>query len=400
MTRTASRPVWEDGSWSGLPPLHNDLAVDVCVVGLGGSGLACVHELLDAGVRVAGIDAGAVAGAAAGRNGGFLLAGCYDFHHDAVARYGHDRALAIYRLTIAEIDRIAGETPAAVRRVGSVRLAMSEEERADCEAQRAAMVADGLPVEPYSAGGIDGLPTRQHSSSGNDGLPTRQHSSSGIDGLLIPTDAAFDPLLRARLLARSALERGARLHEHTPAVALDGNSVSTPRGRIACDAVVVAIDGGLVRLLPELSRRVRAARLQMLATAPDTSVSIPRPMYARFGLEYWQQLRDGRIALGGFRDRGGEDEWTESSEVTPAVQDALEHHLRHFIGSRAPVTHRWAATVGYTTTGLPVLEEVRRGVWATGGYSGTGNVIGSLCGRAAARLALGLTAPFARPLID
>jgi glycine/D-amino acid oxidase-like deaminating enzyme len=28
-------------------------------------------------------------------------------------------------------------------------------------------------------------------------------------------------------------------------------------------------------------------------------------------------------------------------------------------------------------------------VWAAGGYSGTGNVIGALCGRAAAELALG-----------
>jgi gamma-glutamylputrescine oxidase len=55
----------------------------------------------------------------------------------------------------------------------------------------------------------------------------------------------------------------------------------------------------------------------------------------------------------------------------------------------APVTHRWAASVSFSTTGLPVLEEVRPRVWAAGGYSGTGNVIGALCGRAAAELALG-----------
>src|SRR5690606_30745796 len=97
MTAVTSQPVWEDGSWSPLPALDENLNVDVCVIGLGGSGLACVHELLDAGVRVAGVDGGSVAGAAAGRNGGFLLAGCYDFHHDAIARHGHERALAIYQ---------------------------------------------------------------------------------------------------------------------------------------------------------------------------------------------------------------------------------------------------------------------------------------------------------------
>jgi len=62
---------------------------------------------------------------------------------------------------------------------------------------------------------------------------------------------------------------------------------------------------------------------------------------------------------------------------------------------RAPITHRWAATVSYSATGLPVLEEVRPGVVATGAYSGTGNVVGALCGRAAARLALGERAEMA-----
>jgi hypothetical protein len=57
------------------------------------------------------------------------------------------------------------------------------------------------------------------------------------------------------------------------------------------------------------------------------------------------------------------------------------------------VTHRWAASVGYTGSGLPFLGEVRDRVWAAGGYCGTGNVIGALCGRAAAARALGQEHP-------
>jgi gamma-glutamylputrescine oxidase len=366
-------PVWEDGGWTPLPALQSDITVDACVVGLGGSGLACIHELLDMGVRVAGMDAGRVAGGAAGRNGGFLLAGSYEFYHDAAARYGRARALSIYKATLAQIDRIAAETPAAVRRVGSLRLAMSAEERTDCDAQFSAMRADGLPVEKYS---------------GSEG-----------DGLLIPTDAAFNPLLRARLLALRAIERGAILHGETPALNIEAGRVTTTGGTISCDAVIVAIDGALPRVLPELRARVRTARLQMLATAPDERVCIPRPVYARYGLEYWQQLPDGRVALGGFRDIAGETEWTDSTEVTPLIQAALERHLREVIGARAPVTRRWAASVGYTADGLPVLAETRTRVWAVGGYCGTGNVIGALCGRAAARLAFGDEAPFAEPFL-
>jgi glycine/D-amino acid oxidase-like deaminating enzyme len=66
----------------------------------------------------------------------------------------------------------------------------------------------------------------------------------------------------------------------------------------------------------------------------------------------------------------------------------------------APVTHRWAASVAYTKTGLPVLAEVRPGAWVIGAYSGTGNAIGALCGRAAARLASGESTEFARLLVN
>jgi gamma-glutamylputrescine oxidase len=373
MAAPQAPPVWEDGRWSGLPSLEDDLDADVCVVGLGGSGLSCIHELLDMGIRVAGVDAGAVAAGAAGRNGGFLLAGCYHFYHDAVALYGADRALAIYHATVGQINRMAAETPLAVRQVGSIRLATTDEERADCDAQLDAMLADDLPVEPYW--GPEG------------------------DGLLIPTDASFDPLLRARLLAVHAIARGALLYESTRALSVEPGTVITASARITCDAVIVAVDGALSRLLPELSGRVRTARLQMLATEPDPGVEIARPVYARYGFEYWQQLPDGRVALGGFRDLGGEAEWTDSTEVTPLIQAALERHLREVVGAQAPITRRWAASVGYTADGLPILDQVRPRVWAVGGYSGTGNVIGALCGRAVARLALGLEAPSADPFL-
>jgi glycine/D-amino acid oxidase-like deaminating enzyme len=67
----------------------------------------------------------------------------------------------------------------------------------------------------------------------------------------------------------------------------------------------------------------------------------------------------------------------------------LDKFLREHLKVRAPVTHRWAASVAYTTDGLPVLEQVRDKVWAVGGYCGTGNIVGALCAAAAVRLACG-----------
>jgi glycine/D-amino acid oxidase-like deaminating enzyme len=358
----ANTPVWDDGTWPGMPRLDGEVQADVCVVGLGGSGLTCIGELRRLGASVVGIDAGAVAGGAAGRNGGFLLAGAARFYHDAVERYGHDRAFSIYLRTLEEIDRIAAETPGAVRRVGSLRISASPEEADDCRRQLAAMRADDLPAEWYQ---------------GEEG-----------EGVLVPTDAAFNPLLRCRVLARRAAEDGARLFEHSPAIEISPGSVRTPGGQVRCGKVIVAVDGGLERLLPALAVRVRTARLQMIATAPLDEVRYPRPVYHRYGYEWWQQLPDRRIALGGFRDHGGDAEWTDDHEPGDAVQRLIERFLRDTLGIDAPITHRWAASVAYTDDGLPVLAEVQPGVWACGAYSGHGNVIGALCGRAAAQLAV------------
>jgi glycine/D-amino acid oxidase-like deaminating enzyme len=220
------------------------------------------------------------------------------------------------------------------------------------------------------------------------------------EGLLDPTDAAFNPLLRCRILAEREVAAGARLFEHSPAVELSPGAVRTPNGRVRCDRVIVAVDGGLDRLVPALAGRVRTARLQMVATAPLAEVRFPRPVYMRYGYEWWQQLPDGRVALGGFRDQGGEAEWTHDAEPCDAVQRLMEGFLRDTLHVDAPITHRWAASVGYTDDALPVLAEVEPGLWACGGYSGHGNGIGAICGRAAAQLAVTGASDLAAPFLD
>ena len=122
-------------------------------------------------------------------------------------------------------------------------------------------------------------------------------------------------------------------------------------------------------------------------------------MYARWGYDYWQQRPDGAIALGGARDVGGEEEWTHDASPSDRVQAALEHRLREQLGIQAPITHRWAACVSYTRDELPIVREVRSGVWAIGGYSGTGNVIGSLLGRGMARLLVRADDSLVRPFL-
>ncbi len=335
------------------------MTADVCVVGLGGSGLSAIGELLDLGVSVVGVEKHRIGSAATGRNGGFFLAGTPDFHHRAVAVLGEEKAAALHRLTLEQLERMWLETPNALRFTGSIRLGVDQDEVEDCRLQLQAMTAASLPVEVYN--GPEG------------------------HGLLFPRDAGGNPLRRARTLAGGARMRGARLFEQSPATAVGSNSVTTPTGTVRCETVIVAVDGGLEKAVPQVTQ-VRTARAQMLATGPAFDVHIPRPVYARYGYDYWRQLPDKRVVLGGFRDLGGEAEWTDKATPTEPLQRHLETFLRQGLGVRAPITHRWAGAIGFTEDKLPVIW--RDVGWAFGGYSGTGNVLGAVCGRAVAQWAV------------
>ena len=357
--------VWDADGAPVYPALEGEQHAEVCVVGLGGSGLACVDRLLKEGVSVIAIDAGSIGGAAAGRNGGFLRAGTSLFYHEAAAKYGIDRAARMYSATIVERERLLFRYPGIARRVGYLRLAHDAAEERDCR-EHMRFLQEG----PFPASWYDG--------------PLGS-------GLLIPDDAVIDPLARCRLEAADAAAKGARLFEHSKAESLSHGVVETGRGVVRGRLTIVAVDGALSSVLPELNDRVWPMRLQMLASAPHSAGLLPHAVSSRWGWDYAQQRPDGTIALGGCRDVGGDAERTTDTTVTESVQGALERRFRELIGVEPSVTHRWAATAGYTADGLPVLGEVRPGVWATGGYCGTGNLLGAACGRSLVRLALGRT---------
>jgi glycine/D-amino acid oxidase-like deaminating enzyme len=155
------------------------------------------------------------------------------------------------------------------------------------------------------------------------------------------------------------------------------------------DAIVVAGDGFIPALLPELP--IQSTRGQVLATEPLRERLYERPHYARAGYDYWQQLPDGRLVLGGKRDASFKTEETDVVETTEAIQAALDEFLEELLGYRPTVTDRWAGIWGTTADLLPFVGPVpgRDGVWVAGGYSGHGNALGLACGDLVARAVLG-----------
>jgi glycine/D-amino acid oxidase-like deaminating enzyme len=374
---------WDDAAtvahWPGFPPLPGNRTADACVVGLGASGLAAVEALVARGMSVIGVDAGRVAAGAAGRNGGFLIGGPAAPLHDAIAQWG-ECAVDLYRATLAELDTLAEQLrPGVLRRVGSIRLAGLPGDPVDAaeEADRAAELVD-------CAAQADALRANKITFEEYDG-PLGQ-------GLFLPDDAAVNPAVRALELA-GRLEHRATMHEHTGVRQVRAGRVVTEQGTVSADVVIVAVDGKLERLVPKLAGHVRTARLQMLTTAPVVAGRLPCPVYGRWGYDYAQQTTDGRLFVGGGRDLFAAAEWTPDTEPSEPVQGYIEGLAERMAGGPVRVTHRWAASVGFTADGRPLCARVADGVVAIGGYSGTGNLVGPVAARAAVALACDGTPP-------
>jgi gamma-glutamylputrescine oxidase len=349
--------------------------VDVAVIGGGVTGLACARVLARAGLSVRVLEARRIGSGASGRNGGFALRG-------TSAPYDRARLPELMRLTEEALLRIRELAGDAFHAVGSLRVAVDDEELAALRAEHDALAEDGFEVE----------------WRGPDRLPAvlRPYAHGGI---FHPTDGAFEQGAWIRRLAALAGGAGARLAEDSAVTALDATSARTAAGAVRAGRLVVATDGYTRGLVPELDAAVVAVRGQVLATEPLQERLLPCPIYARWGYDYMQQLAYGRLVVGGRRDADLEGETTSVEETTVRIQELIEAHARSVFGDLPPVTHRWAGLMGFTEDYLPLVGELpdRPGIWVSVGYSGHGNVLGFACGEAVARAILGDPDPRVAP---
>ena len=340
---------------------------DAEIVGAGITGISAALTLADAGLRVRVHDARQVAGGASGRNGGFALRGGTMAYDQAREWLGPDTALRYWRLTEQYLDRLAALAGDSLRRVGSLRVAADAEERDELRTEYDAMRADGIAAEWRT-----------------DVLGGRFPGA-----IFHPGDAAIQPARLVRRLAARAAGAGVEIVENHRVTSLD--ELEAPR-------VIVATDGYPSGLLGDLEGLIIPTRGQMIATEPISEKLFDCPHYGRHGFDYWQQLPDGRITAGGFRDFAMDSEFTDSEETTPTIQDALESFVNELVGRPVPVAQRWAGIFGLVLDFLPVVGRVPgdERVWVAGGYSGHGNVLGFLSGDLVAKALLG----DAHPLLE
>ncbi|CAA9548934.1 MAG: O-acetylhomoserine sulfhydrylase, partial [uncultured Thermoleophilia bacterium] len=338
-----------DDPGAPCPPLAGPTRADVAIVGGGFVGLWTAYELTE---RAPDLDVvlleGEFCGAgASGRNGGWVT-GWHDELDALIERFGVKDAL-----------RLAGDTTAAIERIGEV----AARHGIDCDYRQAGCLV--AATAPAQLGAVDGAlaacrthgrEALLHEVSGEE-LRRRTGSPLPIGGVIQTDAAAIQPARLARGLRRVLLERGVRIHEGSAMRRLGRGRpafVETREGLVEADRVVLALGAWSARIR-ELRRAVVPVGSHLVATEP-----IPERVRAlgwtggeafgdlRLLVHYAQVSADGRIVFG----RGG-------GAIGPAGRVTAGHHrdartsavvaadFRRFFPTLADVrlTHSWGGPV-------------------------------------------------------
>jgi glycine/D-amino acid oxidase-like deaminating enzyme len=383
----------EDADLPHFPALAGEVAADVVIVGAGITGCAAALWLVRAGARVVVLEGRRVAAGASGRNGGFLLSGTAEDYATAIARYGRERARRIWDFGVRNKQLAAdliGELAehgwqSGFRRAGSLRIAASAAEFAAHEASVPQLREDGWQAELISQ---DHLPER-----------IRPHYQGGI---YYPDDGEIQPARFVAGLGMLASQAGAIIHEESPVttierVASGGFRLATAAGAVKAPHILLAANAWLPELASmlgadALARAIVPTRGQMLATEPIAERLFDCPCYANEGYQYWRQLPDGRLAVGGWRNTSFESELTSDETPGNAVQDRLDAFVRETLAlPDVAIERRWAGIMAFSPDGLPLVGALpgMAGAYVSGGYTGHGNASAILAARIVADLMLG-----------
>jgi glycine/D-amino acid oxidase-like deaminating enzyme len=364
---------WADAP-APFPVLQDELDADVLIVGGGIAGITLGYALVEQGAVVALLEAGPLAGAASGRNAGFLMAATADPYRDEIEFWGRGVARAILETGRRSHQRIRTlvETlgiDCDYRRGGSLRLARTEEEAEDHRASLPLLQADGFPVRETPVSGA---------------VP--EHVASRFVAAFVTVeDGEIHPVRFLHGVARAAEKLGARLFAQSALRSAHWSgglwSVETEHGRARARTLVLCTNAYTPLLCPALRELIVPRRGQMLATAPLEAEVATRPVYADRGYQYWRQTPDRRLLIGGWRNLDFDGESGYEARPTDTIQKGIEAGLEELVPGGAPIEYRWAGTMGFARDGRPLVGWLDAGhhLAICGGFTGHGMGMAAAC---------------------
>jgi len=360
------------------------------VVGAGICGLAAADAAARHGLSVAVVDKEALGWGASSRNGGMVIPELKAGPEALVESLG-PLGRRLYREVNEAFDFVEtitsggddrGGIACDYHRHGQLYLAHSESHVDDLRVAAAEHTGEGEPARFVP----------------RDQLGDEVGSTAFRAGVVFDRTGGLHPGRFHAGMAERAIASGAMIHDRTVVTGVgrrhtEGHVVSTTRGDIATQHVIVATNAYADAAIPWLTRRVLPVGSYIIATevldeAVARSVSPTGRMMVdtKNFLFYWRLTPDRRLAFGGRRSLDPVD--------VPEARDYLYDSMLRIHPQLAGVAidHAWGGNVAITLDRLPHVGLVD-GAWYATGCNGSGVALHTWLGHRLGLVVAGEAAP-------
>lgn len=353
------------------PPLKGAQTADICIVGAGYTGLSAALHLAERGYSVIVLEAHRVGFGASGRNGGQVGPG-QRIEQDAIERMlGREDARKLWDIGLDARDLVQS----LIARFGIECGYKPGVLHADWQARdvpHAHAYAEKL-ARDYGYSDIEALD--------RDAVRAIVRSDAYQGGVLDHGSGHLHPLRYAFGLARAALAAGAQIYEGSLVVDIQHGAqakVQTQHGHVSAAHVLVAANGYLGGLLPQVSAKVMPINNFIIATEPLADATVLTRDVAvadsKFVINYFRLSEDGRLLFG-----GGESYGYRFPDIIKTVRKPMLEVFPQLADT--PISHAWGGTLAITMTRLPCFQRVAPNILSASGYSGHGVALATLAGK-------------------
>ncbi|WP_068085723.1 NAD(P)/FAD-dependent oxidoreductase [Polycladidibacter stylochi] len=366
-THVASFYAAHCGNSPHQPELVGKFHSDICIVGGGLAGLTCAIELLKRGRHVVVLEAERVGWGASGRNGGFVSSGFSERLSLIEKKVGLDNARTLYRLSRGGVNY--------------VRQTIVQE-----NIKHIVAGTGWLKVQRH--GNQDQLLRQRDHLGQNYGVELQLWDQPQLQSVLSTERYHFglydqspfhiNPLSYVEALKRKVIRLGGRIFEATLAQRVKGVGagwrVHTPLGCVHCESVIMATSAyGVLNgacksvdqsMVPVASYVITTAKLGDMLKA---AIRFPGCIAdTRRAGDYYRVVDQDRLLWGGHI--------TTRREEPAHLAEMLRGHIQDVYPAlgECPIEFSWSGLMGYARHKMPVIGEVKPGLWALTGFGGHG----------------------------
>lgn len=373
-------------SLAPFPSLQGEVRADVCVVGGGYTGLSAALHLAERGLSVVLLEAHRMGFGASGRNGGQVGSGQRQDQVWLEKTVGREAARRLWDMAqdakALVRDLIARHAMPVAWNPGIAHACWS-----DAEVRETHLYAEKLrrdygyeEIQPLDREGIRRL------------IPSPVYKGGEVDR----GAGHIHPLNFALGLAKAAAAAGAQLYEQSEVLRIAPGArpvVHTAAGSVTCDHLILAGNGYLGGLEPQIAAKVMPINNFILATEPlgDRAREVLAENVAvhdtKFVVNYWRLSEDGRLLFG-----GGESYGYRFPDIVKTVSKPMLEVYPHLRDVK--IDYAWGGTLAITLNRMPCFARVRPNVLSASGYSGHGVALATLAGKLLAEATASQSAGF------